>query len=361
MSAWDRIGERRLDEGLRYFSRFSSAYAAERAAYAGAGATHAETARRHEWWASERAAVREAMKSCNFPAARLERFDQCGAASFILALKEPPYRMKRACNKCRDRHCKPCAIDRSNLYAGNIKKRLEEYKGRVDRRFRFVTLTLRSSDEPLPAQFRRWMKCFTDLRRVRLCNLKRRKLKNWWQLHVIGGCYFLEATLNESTGRWHVHAHLLIEGAFLPVQELKALWHNVTGDSDVVDVRQLTGVDDVAAEVSKYTAKGPGAKLSANGPKLVEWVIGTKSLRLCATFGTWRGFRLAKPIDDFDPGAWKNLGREDDIRARAALGDEWALRVVTALEQDTNPTKKRRPPPVPSTDSPTDGRDTPSP
>lgn len=344
-SWWERKEDERLENGLRYYSRFSSGFAYERAGWQGAPATPEERDRRHGFWADERAAMRAAMEAAGLPAMRLDRFDQCGAACFIL-VKRHTGDVKRISNKCRDRHCKPCSIERANLYAANVKKRLNEYKGRTERRFRFVTLTLRSSDDPLPKQFRRWMECFTKLRRLRLCNLKRRKLRNWWATFVVGGCYFLEATLSEDTGRWHVHAHLIIEGNYLPQHELSAVWRLVTGDSDVVDVRQLSGVDDVAAEVSKYTAKGAGAKLAAGGDKLAEWIIGTKSLRLCSTFGTWRGFRLAAPVDEFDPSQWVNVGREDDIRAKAALGDAWARGIVTALERErNNPQHSRRPPP----------------
>lgn len=333
-----------MEAAAAFYSRFSNGYDCDRFCNMGAFASPGETSRRHAWWALERAAVRGAMAAAGLPGSRLSRFDQCGAASFILCHKDTGT-MKRACNKCRDRHCKACAIERANLYAGNIKKRLAEYEGRTERRFRFATLTLKSTDEPLPAQFKRWREAFARLRRLKLCNLRRRKLRNWWDQYVIGGCYFLESTVNETTGRWHVHAHLIIEGSFLPQEELAALWRLATGDSCVVDVRQLTGVDDVAAEVSKYTAKGAGAKMAAKGDKLAEWIIGTKSLRLCSTFGTWRGFRLAAPMDDFDPGRWINFGREDDIRARAALGDAWARHVVSALEADTDTRKKTRPPP----------------
>lgn len=309
-------------------------------------ATPAETSRRHGWWETERAAVREAMSRAGFPLARLDRFDNCGAAAFVLVEKRPPYRHRRACNKCRDRHCKPCSIERANKYAANVKKRLDQYRGRINRRFRFLTLTLRSSAAPLDQQFRRFITCFAKLRNFKLGDVQQRRTRVWWAKYVVGGCYFLEATLNAGSGLWHVHAHCIVEGRFLPVDELRSLWRVATGDSGVVDVRELSGVDDVAAEISKYTSKGADAKLSATGDKLVEWMIATKSLRLCATFGTWRGFRLAAPLDDYKGSEWVNLGREDDLRARAALGDDWAARVVSALEKDTAPGRKSQPPPV---------------
>lgn len=335
---------KRADDKWREAKRFTSAFAYERAGFAGSPATAGETNRRHAWWSEERTLVRAAMESAGLPAARLERFDACGAASFILVQTAPPWKFKRACNKCRDRHCKACSIERANLYASNIKARLNQYAGRLNRRFRFVTLTLKSSDQPLPDQFRRFMKAFAALRRIKLCNLRKRKLRHWWSTYVVGGCYFLESTL--SKGQWHVHAHLLIEGAFLPHAELKALWHHATGDSDIVDVRELSGVDDVAAELSKYAAKGASNLVINRQDKMIEWMIGTKSLRFCSTFGTWRGFKLSKSADEWKPGEWKNLGREDDIRAKAALRDPWALRVVSALEQDTDARKKNRPPPA---------------
>lgn len=304
-----------------------------------------EVLRRHGWWKDERAQVRAAMSRCGFPAARLERFDQCGSASFVLIEKRAPYRHRRACNKCRDRNCKPCQIERANKYAGNLRRRLEQYKGRLQRRFRFVTLTLRSNTEPLPVQLRNFSASFAKLRRIRLCDLRKRKMFNWWDRYVVGGAYFGEATLNEETGLWHVHAHLIVEGQFLPQDELSSLWAVATGGSTIVDVRALSGVDEAAAELVKYASKGAEAKLRANGDKLVEWMIGTKGVRFCSTFGTWRGFRLAASDEKFVPEDWVNVGREDDIRRRAALGDAWAIAVIRALERDAERRLDLRGPP----------------
>lgn len=335
-------------------------------------ATSGEIARRHSWWQARRLRVRAALKRAGFPASRLERFDNCGAATFVLVQKVAPYRHRRASNKCRDRHCEPCQIERANKYAANLKKHLSQYKGRADRRFRFVTLTLRSKPAPDPEQegafiaseMRRLIKCIGKLRRIRLCFLKPRKLLCWWNRYVLGGAYFLEATLNDKPespdfGLWHIHAHLIVEGSYLPQDELASLWKTATGDSEIVDVRALSGVDEAAAELSKYASKGADAKLSCDGDKLLHWMLGTKSLRLCSTFGTWRGVRLAAALDEFKPGEWVNLGREDDIRTRAALGDAWARAIITALERDTEANKKRRPPPKFDKRSLTDGKYTP--
>lgn len=320
-----------------------------------------ERSRRHAWWQDERHQVRAAMLRAGFPAARIERFDCCGSAAFVL-VERGKGNVRRACNKCRDRHCKPCQIERANLYAGNLRKKLAEgYEsycrackraGRtpapLDRRFRFVTLTLRSNTDPLAKQMRSFSAAFTRLRKMRLCDLRSRRPFTWWQRYVRGGCYFLEATINPDSGLWHVHAHLIVEGSYLPQDELASLWAVATGGSSIVDVRALSGIEDAAAEVSKYTAKGADAKLLAAGDALVEWMIGTKSLRLCSTFGTWRGFRLAAKSEEYDPAAWVNVGREDDIRRRAALGDIWARTIVAQLDRDTAGRSRPRPPPGPA-------------
>lgn len=341
---WEKRDIARLEAAARHYSRYGSAFAYERSGLVGAPASSGETSRRHGWWEQERAAVLAAMSRAGFPASRLDRFQNCGSAAFILGQRVAPYRLRVASNKCRDRHCKPCQIERANKYAANLKKRLSQYAGRVERRFRFITLTLKTNEAPLDKQFRRLIRCFAALRAYRLGDVSRRRTRNWWGRYVVGGCYFLEATYRPAG--WHVHAHLIVEGRFLPVDELRSLWKCATGDSSVVDVRELTGAEDAAAEVSKYASKGADAKLHAEGDRLAEWMIGTKSLRLCSTFGTWRGFRLNAPLDDFKPGEWRNLGREDDIRARAALGDVWARRIITDLEKDRAATRKERPPPV---------------
>ena len=86
-----------------------------------------------------------------------------------------------------------------------------------------------------------------------------------------------------------MHLHVIAEGAYLPATELSAAWHKITGDSFVVDVRSLKSGKDAAYYVSKYVTKGTSVAVWHNIDTAQEWVTATKGVRICSTYGDWRG------------------------------------------------------------------------
>ena len=73
-----------------------------------------------------------------------------------------------------------------------------------------------------------------------------------WKHHVDGGVSSLEVTWHQDNG-WHPHLHVVFDGVYFPQKKLRALWHEVTGDSYVVDVRAVD--EGVISEMSKYLSK----------------------------------------------------------------------------------------------------------
>ena len=60
-----------------------------------------------------------------------------------------------------------------------------------------------------------------------------------------------------------------------------------------------------------------------------EWICATKGVRVCNTFGNWRGYKLmANPVST---GTWKPLTRIDDLMQRVAAGSISALHLFFAL------------------------------
>jgi hypothetical protein len=109
-------------------------------------------------------------------------------------------------------------------------------------------------------------------------------------------------------GLWHVHCHIIAEGEYLPQAELSSEWHAVTGDSPVVDVRDVADADVAAGYVAKYGSKPCDPSVLYSHERLCEAMIALKGVRLATTFGGWRKAKLSSPSDDNDEIGWEQIG-----------------------------------------------------
>lgn len=50
--------------------------------------------------------------------------------------------------------------------------------------------------------------------------------------------------------------HVLVHGRYISQRSLSRIWHEVTGDSFVVHITKVRGLDAALAEVLKYVTKG---------------------------------------------------------------------------------------------------------
>jgi hypothetical protein len=291
-------------------------------------ATTHETDFRHAHWRDKRKRVRQALIDAATGPNQLTAFDNCGAECTVeYCAEEKRYRLKA--NYCKNRHCEPCMKAKSNLLAMNLQKKVADNPGK---QFRFITLTLRHTDEPLAAQLDRLNECFKKLR-----NSKR------WKESQDGGAAIIEVKYNQDTGEWHPHLHIVAEGFFLHHSDLSADWLKITGDSFKVDIRAIKSARDASYYVAKYVSKGTNDQLWYTPHIAEEWVRTMKGRRTCATYGTWRGLKLLeKPPQT---GEWKRVDTLDNIARAAARGEEWAIRLIDTLKSDLqyNPHKKRLP------------------
>lgn len=118
-------------------------------------------------------------------------------------------------------------------------------------------------------------------------------------VRALGAVYSLELT-NKGNG-WHPHCHMIVAGTqSIDQSELSREWHQITGDSMVVDVRPITGDPvDGFMEVFKYAVKFSDLTLSDNW----EAAQVLKGKRLLNSFGLFRGVQvpdslLDEPLDD---------------------------------------------------------------
>lgn len=296
-------------------------------------ADEAEIWFRHTHWARKRERVRAILARAGTGARQLEAFDECGAQCLIEANKETGEFRLRA-DYCKNRHCEPCNRAKANLLAANLRKRLEE---KPDGRYRFITLTLKHNAAPLGDQITRLYASFKKLRNLA-----------WWKSSQKGGCAVLEVKWNAGTKRWHPHLHIIAEGGFVKQSELSARWHQVTGDSQIVDIRMLNSGQDAAHYLCKYVSKGTNDDVWKDDNAAIEWVCAMRGTRSAATYGTWRGYKLLDHPKDH--GTWKPIAMLISVVRDARLGEPWAIQMLDTLTRvkQYNPNKTRGKPAEPT-------------
>lgn len=171
--------------------------------------------------------------------------------------------------RCRDRICPLCAAARSGQVTDRIMRATREADA-----LRFLTITIASTDAPLRDQLDRLTDRYRALRKT-----------DAWKRHVRGGIATIEVTLNRSTGRWHPHLHVLIDGIYWDQKSIAATWQSVTGDSCVVDIRAVRGRGNAAKYVAKYAAK-PGDIATWPTANINEYAAAIHRRRMLIATGT---------------------------------------------------------------------------
>lgn len=114
---------------------------------------------------------------------------------------------------------------------------------------------------------------------------------------VEGAVWSYEVKRGSGSGMWHPHLHMIALAEHQPDQEeLAAEWHNITGDSFVVDVRPISPDDPVSGfiEVFKYAVK-----FSSQEPAdTVAAFLALRAKRLLGSAGCFRAVEIPESLLD---------------------------------------------------------------
>jgi hypothetical protein len=135
--------------------------------------------------------------------------------------------------------------------------------------------------------------------------------------HVQGGIKSIEVKRGKRSGQWHPHLHQVViaPAGYLPDTSpgcenaaqtaISHEWHQITGDSMIVDCRPISGVSDGSlikslSEVFKYALKF--ADLTYQD-RYDAWSA-LAGRRLCDTWGCLRGLKIERAgsdnLDDYE-------------------------------------------------------------
>ena len=199
------------------------------------------------------------------------------------------HKLRVQSSRCKLRWC-PICRDVSRMI---VTKAVEKWL--VDQKYpKMITLTLSHSDDLLTKQIDRLYKSFQKLRR-----------RAYFQRLITGGVWFFQLKFNSTTEKWHPHIHCLVAGKFLPHNRLKSLWHKITGDSYVVDIRPVKDVEACSNEVARY-ATSPADITAVDLGRALEIFDATKHRRICGSWGSARSMVLRpQPLED--TGEWTKV------------------------------------------------------
>lgn len=285
---------------------------------------------RHSGWAPNRDAVYRSFIRTEQTLNRRWNFLECGKHSYVLQSVDEPSQFRIAGSMCHDRFCLPCANTRSHVIAGNVIDHLK------NRKARFLTLTLKSTDESLAHLIDKLTHDFARLRTFKK-----------WKQRVDGGVAFIEIKWVPDRERWNVHLHMLVTGSYFPQKLLSHLWYRATGTSIIVDVRFAANNQATTRYIAKYASKPMNAVIFRCEEKLDESILALKGRRLCTTFGNWRDVQLTETLTD---DGWNYVDTLQSLLTKAFDGDHTAIYICNKLSPPDAiafPQPKPRPPPEP--------------
>lgn len=282
---------------------------------------------RHSGWAAQRLRTWAVLTTLYPDGKRVERFENCGKNAWVYQDKDAPQYFKVSSDTCRDRWCLPCGQARARTIAANVAERMSK------NRFRFVTLTLRQCDTPLPEMLQKLARCFARLRRVKP-----------WSKAQRGGVAFTEVKHNAVMQTWNVHLHVLTEGGYMLKKELSKAWQKITGDSFIVDLSLVKSVFDVVRYVTKYVSKPLDSTVVTDRNVLYDAIEGLHGHRMVSTFGTWRGIDLTARTETR---TWIPYAPLAVVEKRAADPEHIDWHVWRLICHEADPADFPRGPPIP--------------
>lgn len=195
-----------------------------------------------------------------------------------------------AANSCRLRWCPLCARARSNY----IRHEVAEWFQSADHP-KFLTVTLKHSQDNLTLQINRIYDSFRKLRKIK-----------FFRDSCTGGIWFFQICWNPDRNEWHPHIHAIVTGSYMPYRKLRSLWYFVTGDSEVLDIRVVRDAKKVGDYVARYAAR-PCQLANIPFEQGVEVMMSLASRRLAGSWGTAKGISF-RPKKIPDPDNWEYLG-----------------------------------------------------
>lgn len=218
-----------------------------------------------------RSLVATAMIHLGVPDGSIDRYTEC-CSNALVSRNKKTLKLRIQYETCGSRFCPNCAYRYRRDLAERIIKRIGIVKPKV---WRFLTLTVKSTDQPLAAQLDDLRKSFRRLRQTTL----------WLSTQLLGYAV-IEITFNHESQRWHPHLHVLTRGQYIDQKKLSAQWAESSRGSSIVDVRMIKNGRHAVHYICKYLGKAPGL-LSEKEPieRMIEYLDAVRHRKMVIGYG----------------------------------------------------------------------------
>jgi hypothetical protein len=248
------------------------------------------------------------------------RFMCCGEGAVVQYSPElGSYRVKS--RTCGHRWCPACR----ERFAATLRDKITlSMSGAKRFEFKFITLTLRSSTQPLRDEVTH---LFASFRRLRQTTL--------WKRRVAWGVAILEITINPVTKLFHPHLHIIAKCGFIPRKALSKTWEKASDGSCVSDIRAITNASAAVHYMTKYVTKGSYDEAAqAAGIDAAEQINALYRKKTVLWFGNRPvpEEEEDKPHEEKRRVSWINVTGLDNIIFHARHGVERAIALLGALD-----------------------------
>ncbi len=201
--------------------------------------------------------------------------------------------------RCKRLFCPDCAAERANRLGNQTEAKIREVMKATKGRLCFLTLT--TTNAPTLAEgLTKLKKAFTQFKRQKV-----------WKQHIKGYFGAFEYTFNSKTNDFHVHLHLIVlRGKFWNQSDISDAWYEVTGDSFIVDIREIKDAHKGVKEVCKYPMK-PVDLMTMPDAQFREVVEMKKGTRMFISGGCFYNVKL----DDADDADDNIFNQFSDLKA----------------------------------------------
>jgi hypothetical protein len=190
--------------------------------------------------------------------------------------------------RCKKLFCPDCAAERANRLSRQTEAKIAEAMQTNKGRLCLLTLTIKNA-ATLDGGLSNLKKSFAQFKRKKVF---KERIKGYF-----GG---FEYTFNPKTNDFHVHLHLVVlRGKFWNQSDISDAWRDVTGDSFIVDIREIKDARNGVKEVCKYVVKSNDL-MKMPDDKFLEVVKMKKGTRMFISGGCFYNVKLDEDADEAD-------------------------------------------------------------
>lgn len=267
-----------------------------------------------------RTSILHAMVNLKYTEKMQDRFASCCQHSTVIRHSQS-HELKLASISCGQRFCPHCG----NAYRKKVAQKIEDLMGRSRQNvWRFITLTIRSSNNDLKTQIAFLKASFRRLRQTTL-----------WQTTQLMGYGVIEMTWSSRRLQWHPHIHIVSRGVFVSQASLSKQWAECSKGSEVVDIRKIKSSPTAATELCSYLTKMPNIPDDDGKVGLMtELLAALKGTHMLIPFGVRDAI-----ADDLDTqptetysNEWEFVCTFDNLLKRISNGDISATEMYDELK-----------------------------